>query len=139
MRYFIVVLALAGVILSSITLWIHYSGDNHEAISKSSWNSGFVNRSSYAVVAGVPVALFGIVGYALLGFLAWFRHRTLTAIASMLGLAYALYLTNIEAHILNVWCVYCLVSLFVIVLITLLAFGQLISLPKASGSGGSFS
>jgi len=126
MRYCIVVLALAGVVLSSITLWIHYSGDDHETVAKSSWDSAFVNRSSYAVVGGIPVAVFGIVGYTMLGLLAWFRRRALTAIASMFGLAYALYLTNIEAHVLNVWCVYCLGSLMVVVMIALLSFGQLV-------------
>jgi vitamin-K-epoxide reductase (warfarin-sensitive) len=131
MRYFIVVLALAGVIISSITLRIHYSGDGYEAVSKSSWNSAFVDRSPYSVVGGIPVALFGIVGYTALGLLAWFRHYTLTAIASMLGLAYALYLTNIEAHILNAWCVYCVASLTVTVIVTLLAFGQLVFAKKA--------
>ena len=126
MRYFIVVLALAGVVLSSITVLIHYSGDGVEAVSKSSWNSAFVNHSSYAVVGGIPVAVLGILGYAGLALLAWFRRRALTAIASMFGLAYALYLTNIEAHVLNVWCAYCLGSLMVIVMITLLSFGQLV-------------
>ncbi len=139
MRHVIVTLALVGVVLSSITLWIHYSGDVNEAVSKSSWNSAFVDRSPYSVVAGIPLALFGIAGYAALGLLAWFRRNTLTAIASMLGLAYSIYLTNIEAHILNVWCVYCLASLSVIVLITLLAFGQLIFGPGEPDSGGSVS
>jgi hypothetical protein len=39
---------------------------------------------------------------------------------------FALYLTNIEAHILSVWCVFCVCSLVVVVLITLLAFAQLV-------------
>ena len=63
MRYCIVVLALAGVVLSSITLWIHYSGDDHETVAKSSWDSAFVNRSSYAVVGGIPVDItYGLIG-----------------------------------------------------------------------------
>jgi len=126
MRNVILVLALAGVVLSSIALWMHYSDVSQTAGSKSIWNSSFVNHSSYAVVAGIPVAVFGIIGYAILGLLAWYRRRTLTATAALLGLAYALYLTNIEAHILNVWCVYCVASLIVMVLVTFLAFGQLV-------------
>jgi len=106
MRYFIVALTLAGVVLSSITLWIHYSDEGHEAVSRSSWNSSYVNHSPYAVVSGIPVAVFGIIGYTVLALFTCYRRKTLTAIAALLGLAYALYLTNIEAHILNVWCVY---------------------------------
>ncbi len=126
MRYFILVLALMGVVLSSITLWIHYSNDGQPAISKSWWNSSVVNHSSYAVVAGIPVAVFGIAGYTVLGLLAWYRRKTLTAIAALLGLAYALYLTNIEAHILNVWCVYCVALLIITTALTLLALGQFV-------------
>ena len=97
MRYFIVVFALAGMILSSITLGIHYSGDGHEVVSKSSWNSEFVNHSSYAVVGGIPVAVFGIVGYTVLALLTWHRRKTLTVIAALLGLAFAL-LSPISRH-----------------------------------------
>lgn len=126
MRYLIIVFALAGVIVSAITLGIHYSAELPPVNSKSHWNSSIVSHSSYSVVAGVPVAAWGIAGYTLLGVLAHFRRRTLTAVASMFGLAFAIYLTNVEAHILNVWCIYCLWSLLFMVLITLLAFGQLI-------------
>lgn len=126
MRYLIIVLALAGIAVSAITLGIHYSAELPLANSRSHWNASAVNHSSYSVVAGVPVSALGIFEYALLGLLAYFRRRTLTAIASMLGLAYAIYLTNVQAHILNLWCVYCLCSLLFMVLITLLAFGQLI-------------
>ena len=126
MRYLIIVLALAGIVVSAITLGIHYSADLPVANSKSHWNSTAVNHSSYSVVAGVPVSVLGIIEYALLGLLAYFRRRALTVVASMFGLAYAIYLTNIQAHILNLWCVYCLCSLVFMVLITLLAFGQLI-------------
>jgi vitamin-K-epoxide reductase (warfarin-sensitive) len=126
MRYLIMVLALAGIVISAITLGIHYSAEFPPTNSRSHWNSSAVNHSPYSVVAGVPVSVLGIVEYSLLGLLAYLRQRVLTTVASMFGLAYAIYLTNIEAHILNLWCVYCLCSLIFMVLITLLAFGQLI-------------
>jgi len=72
------------------------------------------------------VSVLGIVGYALLGVLALLRRKVLTVYAAGIGLAYALYLTNIEAHIPQVWCVYCVSSLILIVLIASLSFGALI-------------
>ncbi len=126
MRSVIVVLALAGFLVSSLALRVHYSGDVEPGISKSHWNSSLVNHSSYSVVAGVPVAVFGMVGYAAVGSLAFARRRALTAIFALVGLAYALYLTKIEAQILGVWCIYCVISLGIVVVITFLAFGQLI-------------
>jgi uncharacterized membrane protein len=75
------------------------------------------------------VAVLGIVGYALLVLLALLRRRVLMVFFAGFGLAYALYLTNVEAHVLHVWCVYCVSSLILIILITFLAFGALIFDP----------
>ena len=126
MRSLVLALALAGVAVSCLSLQAHYSNDSGPAISKSHWNSNLVNHSPYSAVAGIPIAAFGVVGYAAVGLLAFFRRRAPTAVFALFGLAYALYLTKIEAHILKVWCVYCVASLIIVVLITLLAFGELI-------------
>jgi hypothetical protein len=58
--------------------------------------------------------------------LALLRRRVLTVYAAGIGLAYGLYITNIEGHILRAWCVYGVSSLILIVLISFLAFGDLI-------------
>ena len=41
--------------------------------------------------------------------------------AAFAGLAFALYLSYIEAYVLNTWCILCLVSLALIAVISLLA------------------
>ena len=63
----IALLALAGAVVSSVSLYHHFS------TSKSSYcdigenfNCDIVNRSTYSVVLGLPVALIGIIGYAML-------------------------------------------------------------------------
>jgi uncharacterized membrane protein len=94
--------------------------------SRSNWNSAYVNQSPYAEVHGVPVAVLGIAGYALLVVFALLRRRTLTVYLAGIGLVYALYLTDVEAHFLQVWCAFSVSSLVLIVLITFLAFGDLI-------------
>jgi uncharacterized membrane protein len=43
------------------------------------------------------------------------------------GLAFSLYLANIEAHVLGVWCVYCVISLGVISLMSLLTLGTVVA------------
>ena len=88
---------------SSLALAAHYAARVQPIdVLRSSWNSAYVNQSSYSEVHGVPVSVLGIVGYALLGVLALLRRKVLTVYAAGIGLAYALYLTNIEAHILQV-------------------------------------
>jgi uncharacterized membrane protein len=42
-------------------------------------------------------------------------------LASLVGLGFSLYLTHIEAKVLGVWCIYCVMSLATISLTTLLA------------------
>jgi len=75
---------------------------------------------------GIPVALIGVAGYAALFLLStqWrFRAETPTRLlgAALAGLAYALYLTYIEAYVLTTWCILCVISLALIAMITLLA------------------
>ena len=46
---------------------------------------------------------------------------TMFTLFFIVPIGYALYLTNIEAHKLEVWCLYCVSSQIIIALITLLA------------------
>jgi len=61
-----------------------------------------------------PVAAIGIVGYLLLGGLALARQRFLVLLAALAGLGFALRLTFIEEYVLQVWCLYCVISQAVI-------------------------
>jgi vitamin-K-epoxide reductase (warfarin-sensitive) len=136
-RYIIAALGVAGIAVSFLALVAHYAAPVQQIDvlrSGSNWNSAYVNQSPYAEIHGLPVAVLGIAGYALLVALALLRRKLLTVYSAGIGLAYALYLTNVEAHILRVWCVYCVSSLILIVLITLLAFGDLIFAPAPLAS-----
>ena len=127
MRYVIAVLAVAGIGVSSFALAARYAAPAQPIdLLRSHWNSAYVNQSSYAEVHGVPGSVLDIAGYALLMMLALLRRRVLTVYSAGIGVAYALYLTKIEAHILHVWCAYCVSSLILIVLIAFLALGALI-------------
>jgi uncharacterized membrane protein len=130
MRFSLLFLAIAGVLVSSLALLRHYSIEEQPTPPASYWDSSAVNHSPFSVVYGVPVAAIGIAGYALLGTLAFFRRRELTAVCSLLGLAYTLHLTNIEAHILGLWCMYCVVSLILITLVVFMAFAELLALRE---------
>jgi vitamin-K-epoxide reductase (warfarin-sensitive) len=90
------------------------------------FNCDIVNRSEYSSLMGIPVAAIGIVGYgALLALATLYRARSETPlrllVAAFAGLSFALYLTYIEGHVLETWCILCLSSLALITLITVLA------------------
>ena len=82
-----------------------------------------MNHSSYAVIGHIPVAAIGIAGYLVLALLAFTRQRGLVFAAALLGLAFALYLTHIEKDILQIWCLYCVISQGIIALLALLSLG----------------
>jgi vitamin-K-epoxide reductase (warfarin-sensitive) len=154
MRFLIAFLAVAGIVVSCLALRVHYSTGVEPCDINSHWDCGTVNRSSYATVNGIlwhlrasrhpgsvtgfapkdgfPVATVGILGYAAILLLALFRRRWLTLLFSLGGLACALYLSNIEAHVLEVWCLYCVISQCLIALITLLAIAALFSRPRGA-------
>lgn len=126
MRRIIMALALIGVYLAVRALQIHYSTGLTPCSINDVWDCGAVNRGPYSVFYGVPVALIGIVGYIFLFVMEGLKKWRIMAVASVGALAFSLYLTHIEASILQTWCEYCVGSLITISLITLLAIIQLL-------------
>jgi vitamin-K-epoxide reductase (warfarin-sensitive) len=127
MRWVLIVLAIVGIAASSLALREHYRTDSSPCSINERWDCGIVNHSPYAMLHGVPVAVIGIVGYLLLGVLAFRKAYRLMLIAALGGLAFALYLAHIESVVLGVWCIYCVISLGVISLLTLLVLGTVIA------------
>lgn len=123
----IAILALLGIAVSSVSLDHHYrKSETSYCDFGESFNCDLVNRSEYSTVAGVPVALIGILGYAaLLAFATFYREKAETPaillMASLGGLSFALYLTYVEKFILYAWCILCLSSLAVIFTIAVLS------------------
>jgi len=120
MRFVLLTLTLLGLIASSLALREHYRpyGESPCSINEH-WDCGVVNHSPYAMIAGIPVAVFGIVGYIVMAALAARRQYRLLLAAAAVGLAFSLYLAHIEKDILGVWCIYCVASLVIISLLTL--------------------
>jgi len=123
MRYLIALLALAGVAVSALALHVHYSTETEPCSINEKWDCGIVNHRPYAEIAHVPVAAIGIAGYLALAGLALARRRMLVAGAAMIGLGFALYLTHVEKDVLGVYCLYCVISLGIISLVTLMGLG----------------
>jgi uncharacterized membrane protein len=128
MKYLLLILAVLGVIVSSLALREHYRtyGDSPCSINER-WDCGIVNHSPYAMRFGIPVAAFGIAGYILMAVLAYLRSYRLLLVPTFAGLAYSLYLANIEANVLGVWCIYCVISLGIISLMSLLTLGTVVA------------
>lgn len=144
MKYLLLLMAVLGIIASSLALREHYReyGDSPCSINER-WDCGVVNHSPFAVLGGVfdqmgfhhhipllsdmPVATAGILGYILMAGLAFRRAYAWLLAFVLAALAFSLYLANIEAHVLGVWCVYCVISLGIICLMSLLTTAAVIT------------
>jgi uncharacterized membrane protein len=121
MRYVIAILALAGAAVSALALQVHYSTATQPCDINEKWDCGIVNHSPFAVVAHVPVAAIGIAGYLAIAGLALLKRRRLVAVLVLGALGFSLYLTYIEKYVLEVYCIYCVTSLGIVVVLTALS------------------
>lgn len=137
MRFLIALLALAGVIVSALALRIHFQdpGAAPPCAVSGNWDCGAVNHSRFAVFPPeapasfdgvpapkghhVPVAVFGIIGYALIAALALANQLWATLQAAEIGFAFAALLSFMEAYVLEKWCIYCVWSQAIITAILL--------------------
>ena len=121
-RQAIVLLALVGLLLA-LYLSLYKLG----LIGTLQCGTGsceYVQTSRYAEVLGMPVAFYGVVGYAVLFVVGMAgvqprlvtdrRITVLLAALSSLGLAFTLYLTYIELFVLHAVCRWCVVSAVII-------------------------
>lgn len=123
MRYLIALLALAGVVVSALALQVHYSTATEPCDINAKWDCGIVNHSPFAEILHVPVAAIGIAGYLALVGLALAKRRRLLAGLAVAALGFSLYLTYIEKYVLEVYCIYCVTSLGIIVVLAALSVG----------------
>ena len=132
MRYLIALLAVAGIVVSSMALHIHYMDPAAAppcAVSEH-WDCGSVNHGKYSVfpplsfdekpgAVHIPVAAVGILGYALIGTFALLGRLRIVLELARVGFFFAAFLTYIEAYIIETWCIYCVWSQCIIAAILL--------------------
>ncbi len=134
MRWLLVALAVLGIVVSALALREHYRTDPSPCSINERWDCGIVNHSPFAMLHGIPVAVLGMGGYLLLGLLAFRRAYAWMAPVVTFGLLFAVHLADIENYVLGVWCIYCVISLGIISLMTLLVFGTVIAGSMRQGS-----
>jgi uncharacterized membrane protein len=128
-RQAIAVLALAGLFVS-LYLWLHKLG-LIGVLQCGTGGCDAVQASRYADFLGLPVALYGVVGYATLFVVSMMAvrqphtaHRHLdrtVAVLSSLGFLFTLYLTALELFVIHATCRWCLGSAAIITVIMVLS------------------
>jgi uncharacterized membrane protein len=117
-----VTVTVAGLAIATYLTIVHYTGG--EAICQLSGGCEKVQTSSYADLAGVPVALLGLIGYAAI--LATFalpsgdRVRLLRVLLTGGGFAFSAYLTYAEVFVIEAICQWCVASAVVMTILLVL-------------------
>ncbi len=143
MKYLIALLAVAGIVVSSLALHVHLMDPAAAppcAVSER-FDCGAVNHGKYSVFPPlteddfdengqprpgrlhVPVAVIGIIGYALIGICALFGRIRIVLELARIGFFCAAFLSYIEAYVIRKWCIYCLWSQCIIAAILLASIG----------------
>ncbi len=111
------VLASVGLMISAYLTWTHFVGVAPVCISGSG-GCETVQSSSYATIFGVPVAVLGLVGYAVLLLSVTLRGEVgvyLGFLLALIGTLFSAYLTYLEVFVIGALCQWCLASAAVMV------------------------
>jgi uncharacterized membrane protein len=104
-------IALVGLGIAVYLTVMHYAGG--APVCALSHGCETVQKSGYASLAGVPIALLGAIGYT--GILASLLRddetaNTATAFVSLLGFGFSVWLTYVEVERLHAICIWCVGS-----------------------------
>ena len=119
-KKWIIVLCILGVGVASYLSYMYYSGEHQICDINETFNCTTVHESDYAVFAGVPVALLGVIGYLLILGVVFYDMRYVTWI-SFAGMLFSLRLTYAEVFVIYKFCIFCLISQAIIIAIWLVS------------------
>lgn len=113
-------LSILGMLISIYLTAYHYIG----GVPLICQNSGVINcanvlNSQYAILFGIPIAVFGIAFFIIELLLLWYKNDGITLLWNFLGLGSVIYFVYAEYMVGNI-CEYCtMVHIIVIILLSL--------------------
>lgn len=116
------VLTLIGLGIAGYLTYVHYRGIQPVCFAHGGCER--VQASSYAKLAGVPVALLGLVGYAGIAVTQAFRGdaaRLAAVLITVVGVGFSGYLTYRELFTIHAICQWCVASAIVMTLLCVLS------------------
>src|SRR5256714_6442665 len=123
LRIAMIVLTVIGLSLASYLTYVHYSGIKPACSLSGSCEK--VQTSAYSHLAGVPVALMGLIGYVTIMILLLAPDREMTRFATVavttVGFGFSAYLTYRELFSIHAICEWCVSSAIIITLLMCLS------------------
>ena len=129
-----IITALIGLVDSLYLVWIKIANDKVYCLPGlgDCWT---VNTSPYSQVFGIPVAVFGVIGFLLILLVALFGNRsnfvhnnqaTLLFGFTLAGFLYSVYLTYLELFVINAICPFCVLSALAMTVLFVLSVIRLV-------------
>ena len=131
LRRVAIVLALIGLGVSAYLTYIHYEGI--KPVCGLGGDCEKVQTSEWAYLAGVPVALLGLIGYVvILATLFSEREEALVAgaLVALVGFGFSAYLTYRELFTIDAICPWCVASAVIVTLLAILTTVRLLRAPS---------
>ena len=123
----LLVAAIAGTAVSGYLAWENAQGKS--GVCTVVHGCSTVQQSKYGKVLGIPISIPGLALYVVLvaaagllltNFRGWASYAILIAFfGSLFGLAFSAFLTYLEAFVIDAWCIYCIVSALLMVLLAI--------------------
>lgn len=131
LRLVAIVLAVIGLGVAGYLTYIHYEGI--KPVCGLGGDCEKVQTSEWADLAGVPVALLGLIGYAaILVTLFIEREEALVAgaLIALVGFGFSAYLTYRELFTIDAICPWCVASAVIMALLAIVMTARLLRAPS---------
>ena len=136
LKQVIIVLTVLGLLVS-IYMTI-YKVTNNESMCIGSGGCSIVNASGYSEVRGIPVAVFGVIGYLSILALFYLERKPgffqtngsmLQFTVTLTGFLFTVWLIYVEVALLDAYCPFCITSQVAMTLIFILTVIRVIKQP----------
>jgi uncharacterized membrane protein len=131
LRQVAVALAVIGLGVAGYLTYVHYEGI--KPVCGLGGDCEKVQTSAWAELAGVPVALLGLIGYAaILVTLFIEREEALVAgaLIALVGFGFSAYLTYRELFSIDAICPWCVASAVIMTLLAIVMTARLLRVPS---------
>jgi uncharacterized membrane protein len=111
LRLAAVLVALAGIGVAGYLTWAHYADASVLCVAGGGCET--VQESSYSEIAGIPVALMGLVSYAtILALVVWDAPSAQLSAAALafVGLVFSAYLLAVQVFAIDAFCIWCVAN-----------------------------
>ena len=136
LKQVIIVLTVLGLLVS-IYMTI-YKVTNNESMCIGSGGCSIVNASGYSEVRGIPVAVFGVLGYLSILALLYLENKSeffqtngsmLQFAVTLAGFLFTVWLIYVEVALIKAYCPFCITSQVAMTIIFILTVIRVIKQP----------